>query len=80
LTSIFRSTVLFYLQVNGEDLTQATHYQAQQALAHYYPVCRLTVYREKAEENRPIEKEGMLISGIYLFKDRIAEKSTLSFS
>ena len=59
MTSIFRPTVLFYLQVNGEDLTQATHYQAQQALAHYYPVCRLTVYREKAEENRPIEKEGI---------------------
>lgn len=48
------------LEVNGEDLTQATHYQAQQALSHYYPVCRVTVYREKAEENRPIEKEEIL--------------------
>ena len=46
------------LEVNGEDLTQATHYHAQQVLGHYYPVCRLTVYREKAEDNRPIEKEG----------------------
>jgi hypothetical protein len=45
-------------QVNGEDLTQASHYRAQQVLGHYFPVCRLTVYREKAEENRPIEKEG----------------------
>ncbi|XP_021368097.1 ligand of Numb protein X 2-like [Mizuhopecten yessoensis] len=48
------------LEVNGEDLTQATHYQAQQLLGQYYPVCRLTVYREKAEESRPIEKEEIL--------------------
>ncbi|XP_071120941.1 ligand of Numb protein X 2-like isoform X2 [Mytilus edulis] len=48
------------LEVNGEDLTQATHYHAQQALSQYYPVCRVTVYREKAEENRPIEKEEIL--------------------
>ena len=47
-----------FSQVNGEDLTQASHYRAQQVLAHYFPVCRLTVYREKAEDNRPIEKEG----------------------
>lgn len=44
--------------MNGEDLTQASHYKAQQVLGHYFPVCRLTIYREKAEENRPIEKEG----------------------
>ncbi|XP_061182672.1 ligand of Numb protein X 2-like isoform X2 [Saccostrea echinata] len=48
------------LEVNGEDLTQASHYKAQQLLGHYYPVCRLTLYREKAEENRPIEKEEIL--------------------
>ena len=48
-----------YKQVNSEDLTQATHYQAKKALAHYYPVCRVTVYREKVDEDRPIEKEGM---------------------
>nr|XP_022322951.1 ligand of Numb protein X 2-like isoform X3 [Crassostrea virginica] len=48
------------LEVNGEDLTQASHYRAQQVLAHYFPVCRLTVYREKAEDNRPIEKEEIL--------------------
>lgn len=46
------------MQVNGEDLTMATHYEAQQALCYYSPLCRLTVYREKAEEVRPIEKEG----------------------
>ncbi|KAK6191471.1 hypothetical protein SNE40_003152 [Patella caerulea] len=48
------------LEVNGEDLTQATHYLAKKALYQYYPVCRLTVYRERAEENRPIEKEEIL--------------------
>lgn len=48
------------LEVNGEDLTMATHYEAQQALCYYSPLCRLTVYREKAEEVRPIEKEEIL--------------------
>ncbi|ESO97584.1 hypothetical protein LOTGIDRAFT_103997 [Lottia gigantea] len=48
------------LEVNGEDLTQASHYQAKSALYQYYPVCRLTVYRERAEESRPIEKEGTI--------------------
>ncbi|KAL5007350.1 hypothetical protein ScPMuIL_016156, partial [Solemya velum] len=48
------------LEVNGEDLTQATHYLAQKCLGHYHPACRLTLYREKAEENRPIEKEEIL--------------------
>lgn len=48
------------LEVNGEDLTQASHYKAQQVLGHYFPMCRLTIYREKAEENRPIEKEEIL--------------------
>ena len=49
-------------QVNGEDLTQATHHQAVAILAQFFPVCRLTVYRERAEENRPIEKEGQSFS------------------
>ncbi|XP_035826009.1 ligand of Numb protein X 2 [Aplysia californica] len=48
------------LEVNGEDLTQATHHQAVTILAQFFPVCRLTVYRERAEENRPIEKEEIL--------------------
>lgn len=48
------------LEVNGEDLTQATHYFARKILNHFLPVCRLTVYREKAEEDRPIEKEEIL--------------------
>lgn len=48
------------LEVNGEDLTQATHHQATTILATYFPVCRLTVYRERAEESRPIEKEEIL--------------------
>ncbi|CAG5115068.1 unnamed protein product [Candidula unifasciata] len=48
------------LEVNGEDLTQATHQQAVAILAQFFPVCRLTVYRERAEETRPIEKEEIL--------------------
>ena len=32
--------------------------QAVAILGQFFPVCRLTVYRERAEENRPIEKEG----------------------
>lgn len=46
------------MQVNGDDLTQASHYHAHQALTNFLPVCRLTVYRERAEDSRPIEKEG----------------------
>nr|KAG5699198.1 hypothetical protein BaRGS_012719 [Batillaria attramentaria] len=45
------------LEVNGDDLTQASHYHAHQALTNFLPVCRLTVYRERAEDSRPIEKE-----------------------
>ncbi|XP_060573716.1 ligand of Numb protein X 2-like isoform X2 [Ruditapes philippinarum] len=48
------------LEVNSEDLTQASHYQARKVLSQYLPVCRLTVYRERAEEERPIEKEEIL--------------------
>lgn len=48
------------LEVNGEDLTQATHQQAVSILAQFFPVCRLTVYRERTEECRPIEKEEIL--------------------
>ncbi|CAG5128988.1 unnamed protein product, partial [Candidula unifasciata] len=48
------------LEVNGEDLTQATHHQAVATLAQFFPVCRLTVYRERAEDSRPIEKEETL--------------------
>lgn len=45
--------------MNGVDLTQASHLEARQALRQPYPICRLTVYREKAEETTtPIEKEG----------------------
>ncbi|CAH1785423.1 unnamed protein product, partial [Owenia fusiformis] len=48
------------LEVNGEDLTQATHTQARKALELLYSICRLTVYREKSEDNSPIEKEEIL--------------------
>lgn len=48
------------LEVNGEDLTLASHAQARQALKATYSICRLTVYREKAEESQPIEKEEIL--------------------
>ncbi|KAL4225196.1 PDZ domain binding [Mactra antiquata] len=48
------------LEVNGEDLTQTTHYNARTVLTHYTPMCCLTVYREKAEDDRPIEKEEIL--------------------
>ncbi|XP_041365381.1 ligand of Numb protein X 2-like isoform X2 [Gigantopelta aegis] len=58
------------LEVNGEDLTQATHYQSRNALAQYFPVCRLTVYRERAEEVRPIEKEEILKITLNKVKNR----------
>ncbi|GAB1607489.1 E3 ubiquitin-protein ligase LNX-like isoform X1 [Argonauta hians] len=48
------------LEVNGDDLSMSSHYEAQQALNSYSPLCRLTVYREKAEDTRPIEKEEIL--------------------
>jgi len=53
-------------QVNGEDLSQVTHYQARKVLSQVSEVCRLTVYREKAEEERPIEKEGREIMVIVM--------------
>ncbi|PAA92173.1 hypothetical protein BOX15_Mlig014573g1, partial [Macrostomum lignano] len=34
------------LEVNGVDLTQATHCQAKRALSQLTPFCRLSVYRE----------------------------------
>ncbi|XP_064635883.1 ligand of Numb protein X 2-like isoform X3 [Lineus longissimus] len=48
------------LEVNGEDLTQATHEEARSALSQLYPICRLTIYREKADECHPIEKEEII--------------------
>ena len=54
-------------QVNGDDLTQASHYHAYQALTNCLPVCRLTVYRERAEDSRPIEKEGQCSSNFVGF-------------
>ncbi|XP_052799032.1 ligand of Numb protein X 2-like [Mya arenaria] len=47
------------LEVNGEDLSQASHYQARAILGQYSQVCTLTVYRE-ADDERPIEKEEIL--------------------
>jgi len=68
--SMFRSYRNFHivcnLQVNGDDLTQASHYHAHQALTNFLPVCRLTVYREKAEDSRPIEKEGKVTRVVIL--------------
>ncbi|XP_074659859.1 ligand of Numb protein X 2-like isoform X1 [Tubulanus polymorphus] len=52
------------LEVNGVDLTQASHEDAKRSLSQMYPICRLTVYREKAEENHPIEKEEILRIGL----------------
>ena len=46
------------LEVNGLDLSTATHSEAKRGLSQIYPICRLTVYRERAEEHCPIEKEG----------------------
>ncbi|WAR01513.1 LNX2-like protein [Mya arenaria] len=47
------------LEVNGDDLSQASHYQARAILGQYSQVCTLTVYRE-ADDERPIEKEEIL--------------------
>ncbi|XP_076451152.1 ligand of Numb protein X 2-like [Babylonia areolata] len=58
------------LEVNGDDLTQATHYHAHQALTSCLPVCRLTVYRERAEDSRPIEKEEILKITLMKHKSR----------
>lgn len=49
-----------YQQVNGLDLTNATHQEAKEALSQVYPICRLTVYREKAEEPAAVDKEGQV--------------------
>ena len=48
------------LQVNGVDLSQASHLQARQALKQLYPICRLAVYREKSDESNLFEKEGKI--------------------
>lgn len=53
------------LEVNGIDLTNAVHSEAREALQQPYPVCRLTVYREKAESNQS-EKEGIIKKMIIL--------------
>ena len=58
------------LEVNGDDLTQASHYHAHQALTNCLPVCRLTVYRERAEDSRPIEKEEILKINLQKVKGR----------
>ncbi|XP_025084827.1 ligand of Numb protein X 2-like isoform X2 [Pomacea canaliculata] len=58
------------LEVNGDDLTQASHYHAHQALTNFLPVCRLTVYRERAEDSRPIEKEEILKITLMKHKNR----------
>ena len=42
------------------DLTQATHLEAKEALQRTYPICRLLVFREKADEATSIEQEGKL--------------------
>lgn len=46
------------LEVNGIDLTNATHSEAREAIKQPYPICHLTVYREKAETNCSLEKQG----------------------
>ena len=51
--------IILIFQVNGIDLTQATHSEAKQALQQNYPVCRLLVFREKAEEHC-LEQEGKI--------------------
>ena len=53
------------VQVNGIDLTQATHLEAKLALQQTYPICRLLVFREKADETTNIEREGNIHSFIF---------------
>ena len=60
------------LEVNGIDLTNATHSEAREALKQPYPVYRLTVYREKSETACPAQKQGTQIAS--LFSDIIHSK------
>ena len=46
------------LEVNGIDLTNVTHLEARDALLQPYPICRMSVYREKSESQCLQEKEG----------------------
>ena len=46
------------LEVNGIDLTNATHAEAREALKQLYPVFRLSVYREKSESACSVQKQG----------------------
>lgn len=53
-------SICWFFQVNGIDLSQATHLQARQALKQLYPICRLAVYREKSDDAAGLaEKEGL---------------------
>ncbi|XP_067935225.1 ligand of Numb protein X 2-like [Watersipora subatra] len=48
------------LEVNGVDLTQATHFQARKAFNQTLPVVKMTIYRDSSARNRPIEKEDIM--------------------
>jgi len=48
------------LQVNGVDLTQATHFQARKAFSQPIPMIQMIVYRDSSARNRPIEKENIM--------------------
>ena len=60
LKSQFTNISLIYPQVNGVDLTQATHFQAKKAFNQVVPVLKMTVYRDSSARNRPIEKEDIM--------------------
>lgn len=49
-----------FRQVNGVDLTQATHYQAKRAFNQIVPLIKMTVYRDSTARNNPIEKEDII--------------------
>ena len=46
------------LEVNGFDLTNATHLETRDALMQPYPVYRISLYRERADNQSFQEKEG----------------------
>ena len=56
------------LEVNGLDLTNATHLEARDALMQPYPVYRVALYRERAETQCYQEKEGECVTAACLMQ------------
>lgn len=50
------------LQADGEDLTQAKHWEARRALFHMTRVCRFTIFREQITESSTPPENDEIIS------------------